>query len=248
MADPSSSPLASTSKLSNGKGVRRSIGFVDEPVVFTFSISDEGNAGPAPKLKPFGQPTRSILKLSAPLSPEPTKLPRQNTPLPEDALDNSTFLEYPVSVIINATSTLQQLIEAYNLLLARIKSSLPIGFGNGVEESNKPLFYPIKQQSQEFTEAIVRDLGRVLVDPRSCLGQSETPRVCSTPPKAPPGLPSPRNTPTKSPKKGGLTEEQVKYGRDVCLVTQTTLKFLGSVFALPAIYEVFSGTSSFYLL
>lgn len=50
---------------------------------------------------------------------------------------------------------------------------------------------------------------------------------------------APRETP--SPRKGGMSEEQVKFARDLSTVTNSVLKFLALVFQVREIYGCFSG-------
>jgi hypothetical protein len=51
-------------------------------------------------------------------------------------------------------------------------------------------------------------------------------------------LPSPKNSPGK---KQGMSAEQAKYARDLCTTTQAAIKLLMAMFALPAVYRIFSG-------
>jgi len=68
---------------------------------------------------------------------------------------------------------------------------------------------------------------------------AESPTVKST------VLPSPEKSPRK---KRGMTEEQVKFARDLCTTTHSVIKLLALVFTLPAVYRVFSGTTFLLIL
>jgi hypothetical protein len=87
----------------------------------------------------------------------------------------------------------------------------------------------------EFVDAVVRDLGRALIDP---MEGSDQPG-CSIP-EPPSALPSPEKSPRK--KRCGMDEEQAKSARDFATVSHAALKFLGLVFTLPAIRNLFDGS------
>lgn len=178
-------------------------------------------------------PTRSILKPSRPLLPIPTEKKRDITPLPDDGLANSTYLSWPVSVILNEMSTLRELTEAYSVLTSRIRSSVPPQFWVVQDAARHPLFNPLRRQSDALSSAIVRDLGRVFEDPFETFGLGQ-PSSSSFSPI--------RGKGTPSPKKGGMSEEQVKYARDLSTVSTATFRFLAMALTVPSIYEVFSGT------
>jgi len=84
-------------------------------------------------------------------------------------------------------------------------------------------------------DAIVRDLGRALVDPLSLCTAPEAEEEIVT--KCP--LPSPKSSPSK--KKDGMTAEQVKFARDLCTTCHSVIKALSAVLSSPAIYNVFEG-------
>lgn len=180
-------------------------------------------------LKPL--PTRSILKRPAQvLLALPEVNLREITPEPSDPLVDLTYLEYPVSRIIASDASLKSLIEAYNVLAARLRSTVT---GTTDADASWPLFQPLRKNADVIVECITRDLQRAFVDP-GCLEPEET---CDA---EPPSLPSPKSTPKK--KKKGMSAEQVKYARDLCTVTHSVIKLLAAVFSIPAIHRVFTGT------
>lgn len=181
--------------------------------------------------------TRSILKKvdwSSFLSVPPDTRQRRVTPEPTDILLDQDYLTRPVSQIIgvndpNSLESLEQLIEGYNVLAARLRS--------GVAESTDadaswPLFQPLGKNIDMFVDAVIRDLGRALVDPFSLPSLVEELET-----KTP--LPSPEKSPLK--KKGGMTEEQVKYARDLCTTCHSVIKALSVILSLPALYSLFEG-------
>jgi hypothetical protein len=178
-------------------------------------------------------PVRSILKqTSYPILP--LLFPendRQVTPEPGDPLSDLHYLDRPVNKILAQCSTLADLIEAYSVLTARLRAA--------VQESTDsscswPLFQPLRKNRAAFVNAVVRDLGRALVDPMEGRDQSD----CSTPePRS--SLPSPEKSPRK--KRCGMDEVQVKYARDLATVSHAVTKLLGLVFTLPAVYGLFDG-------
>ncbi|KAI0061493.1 hypothetical protein BV25DRAFT_1857413 [Artomyces pyxidatus] len=177
-------------------------------------------------------PARSILKRNPhPLLPLFIEKQREETPEPSDPLIDLHYLEWPVSKIIAGDASLRDLIEAYSVLAARLRAAV-CETTDG--DCSWPLFQPLRKNSVAFVDAVVRDLGRAIVDPLARATQTgDTP---STPVTAWTALPSP-----KSPKKrAGMTEDQVKHARDLCTTTHAVLKLLAFAFTVPAVYRVFT--------
>lgn len=109
---------------------------------------------------------------------------------------------------------------------SRIRDSVAAR-ANGVRaDSSRPLFRPLKKHAAAIADAVVRDLQRVLVDPWPA---SDFAKVG--------GLPSPGT----SPKKRGMSADQVKHARDLCTVSQAVIKFLNTVFNMEAVRALFDG-------
>ena len=183
---------------------------------------------------------RSILKKhqSIYLTPFDEDEPqREVTPEPSDPLCDLVYLEYPVSVITrpegaqNAAS-LRDLIEAYSVLTARLRACVT---GTTDVDASWPLFQPLRKQRHAFVSAVVRDLGKALVNPASGTEEEERERQQAQRVL----LPSPKNTPKK--KRDGMTAEQVKRARDLCTTSHAVIRLLSLVFTLPAICSIFSG-------
>src|SRR6266403_1184559 len=185
-------------------------------------------------------PARSILKqTSYPILP--LLFPeneRQVTPEPGDPLSDLHYLDRPVNKILAHRSTLLDLIEAYSVLTARLRAA--------VQESTDsncswPLFQPIRKRRLAFVDSVTRDLGRALVDPMDGDDHLGCPE-----PEPSLALPSPEKSPRK--RRCGMSEEQVKYARDLATVSHAVIKFLNLVFTLPAVYCLFDGSlSQFHL-
>ncbi|KAI0322414.1 hypothetical protein OF83DRAFT_803492 [Amylostereum chailletii] len=179
-------------------------------------------------------PTRSILK-KRPYSVLPLLMDdaREETPEPGDPLADLHYLEWPVSQIIAPNSSLRQLVEAYSILTARIRATVS---ETTDKDCSWPLFQPLRKHGSVFVEALVRDLGRAMTDPLD--GAPDSPVANhGSPASERTALPSP----VKSPKKRhGMSEEQVKYARDLCTTTHSVIKFLALIFTLPAVLELFS--------
>ncbi|TFK39036.1 hypothetical protein BDQ12DRAFT_88060 [Crucibulum laeve] len=172
-------------------------------------------------------PIKSILKKrDHVLLPLPEENQREETPEPSDPLVNLNYLEYPVSKIIALDASLRDLIEGYSVLAARIRSCV-----SGVTDADAswPLFQPLRKNSTVFVNAVVRDLGRALVDPLEGIAEEEGVAKFS--------LPSPKSSPKK--KKRGMSAEQVKYARDLCTTTHSVLKFLSAMLSFPAVFNIF---------
>ncbi|KAF8490777.1 hypothetical protein F5888DRAFT_1620590 [Russula emetica] len=176
-------------------------------------------------------PVRSILKqTSYPILPLLfSENERQVTPEPGDPLSDLHYLDRPVNKILAECSTLPDLIEAYSVLTARLRVAV-----QETTDSNCswPLFQPIRKRRLAFVDSVIRDLGRALVDPVEGDDQLGCPE-----PEPPSALPSPEKSPRK--RRCGMDEEQVKYARDLVTVSHAVIKFLGLVFALPAVYGLF---------
>ena len=185
-------------------------------------------------------PARSILKqTSYPILP--LLFPeneRQVTPEPGDPLSDLHYLDRPVNKILAQCSTLPDLIEAYCVLTARLRAAV-----QETTDSNCswPLFQPIRKRRLAFVNSVIRDLGRALIDPMD--GDDQLDYLERELPSA---LPSPEKSPRK--KRCGMSEEQVKYARDLATVSHAVIKFLGLIFTLPAVYGLFDGSlSQFHL-
>ena len=152
---------------------------------------------------------------------------REATPEPKDPLVNLEYLESPVARILAADAAIRDLIEAYNILSARLRASVS---DDTDVDASWPLFQPMRKHRDALTDAICRDLGRALEDPLPEEEPKEHVRA----------LPSPE----KSPKKRGMTAEQAKHARDLCTCAHAVLKLLTLVFALPCIYGIFEGDST----
>ena len=174
---------------------------------------------------------KSILKKSSQNSPSlaiPLVKQRDVTPEPNDALLDLHYLDHPVSQILAEhpdDKNLGQLIEGYNVLAARLRA----GVSSATDaDASWPLFQPLRKNTQAFVNAIVRDLGCAFIDPLAPFHMKEA------------FLPSPTKSPSK--KKGGMTEEQAKYARDLCTTTHSVIKLLSFMLSVSAVFNVFQGT------
>jgi hypothetical protein len=179
-------------------------------------------------------PRRSILKQTSYLI-LPLLFPeneREATPEPSSPLSDLHYLDSPVNKILAPRSTLPDLIEAYSVLTARLRAAVNESTDS---DCSWPLFQPLRKRRVEFVDAVVRDLGRALIDP---MEGSDQPGCLVPEPLSP--LPSPEKSPRK--KRCDMDEEQVKYARDLATVSHTAIKLLGLVFTLPAVYNLFDGS------
>ncbi|KAG6899592.1 hypothetical protein C0993_008858 [Termitomyces sp. T159_Od127] len=174
-------------------------------------------------------PAKSILKKCAQLAPWPEEKQREVTPEPSDPLVDFKYLVYPVKTIVDATDAteLRVLIEAYSILTARLRAAIT----GEMDDASWPLFQPLRKHREAFVEAVVRDLGKALVDPAAGEKEKEPVRVL---------LPSPSNTPVKKKKRDGMSAEQVKYARDLCTTSHAVIRLLSLIFTLPAMMSLFT--------
>ncbi|KAF9465816.1 hypothetical protein BDZ94DRAFT_1253254 [Collybia nuda] len=196
------------------------------------------------------RPAKSILKKRSPILIFPPAEPqREVTPEPNDPLVDLMYLEGPVAKILSATENLRELVEAYSVLAARLRTSV---VPSTDVDASWPLFQPLRKNKAAFVDAVVRDLARALVDPATVFPKTEPDHGDDTHEweeereKMAVLLPSPQNTPVKTPegekkkKKDGMTADQVKYARDLCTTCHSVLRLLGLVFTLPALQNVFT--------
>ena len=172
-------------------------------------------------------PAKSILrKLSSfPFTDLHQEVQREVTPEPDTPLFNSDYLSGPISRIIVMDASLKDLIQAYNILAARIRTAV---LGEAEIDSTLPLFDPLRSNQDLFTDAVVRDLGRAMIDPS--LQKENRPEV---------SLPSPRPSPSR--KRHGMTEDEVRYARDLATTTHSVVKLLALLSAAPPLCQLFSG-------
>ncbi|KAJ6621847.1 hypothetical protein B0H10DRAFT_2214900 [Mycena sp. CBHHK59/15] len=181
------------------------------------------------------RPTKSILKKpSEALLPLANVFQRETTPEPPHPKFDPNYLSSPVSQIVNPSASLEDLIRAYSVLAARIRTSITLTTD---ADASWPIFDPLRKHKVAFEVAIVRDLARCLVDPEMMPPSSEDMEEDECV-KEEPLLPSPKSSPKK--KKKGTTARKAKYGRDLCTTCHSVIKLLGVVFTLPAVCRVFS--------
>jgi len=165
---------------------------------------------------------------------------RQCTPEPAEILRNEGYLTRPLTQIFsvqdpNSSESLAALIEGYNVLAARLRSAITESTDG---DGDWPLFVPLRQNTEAFVDAVIRDLGRALVDPLSSspVPEEETFKFI---------LPSPEKSPTR--RKDGMTGEQVKYARDLCTTCHSAIRALSVILALPRFYKIFEGQHNTFL-
>ncbi|KAK7677755.1 hypothetical protein QCA50_019307 [Cerrena zonata] len=190
-------------------------------------------AVPASSLK--RRPSKSILKATSSFNlaiPFVEEEEREVTPEPSDPLVDLNYLDGPVSRILAPNASLRDLIEAYSILAARIRSSVSDSTDG---DASWPLFQPLRKNREAFVSALERDLGRALEDPVERPIINDTSDVEMV--REVPMLPSPKDSPRK---KRGMSAEQVKYARDLCTTCHSVIKLLGIIFTLPAVCSLFS--------
>ncbi|KAI0647951.1 hypothetical protein C8Q79DRAFT_1086869 [Trametes meyenii] len=186
-------------------------------------------------------PSRSILKKSvSPTTPLVDANTKESTPEPSDPLADLHYLEGPIARILASDASLRDLIEAYSILTARLRACIS---DNTDADASWPLFQPLRKQRDIFVEALVRDLRQVFNDPLE--GDPSSTDLFDSPRAEPSSLPSPLQSPKK---KRGMSEEQVKRARDLCGVCHAAMRLLSLVFALPALYQLFTEDELGYIL
>ncbi|KAJ6525284.1 hypothetical protein DFH09DRAFT_1416643 [Mycena vulgaris] len=187
-------------------------------------------------------PTKSILKKrSESLLPLVNAFERETTPEPSRPKFDPKYLSSPVATIVDSSASLDDLIRAYSVLAARIRANITLTTDS---DASLPLLAPLRRNRAALVEAIVRDLGRCLVDPETMKQSPEDieEEACLKEqpvlPPSPKSSPSPKGSPKK--KKKGTTAKKAKYGRDLCTTCHSVIKLLAVVFTLPAVSGLFT--------
>ncbi|KAG8746012.1 hypothetical protein FRC10_006351 [Ceratobasidium sp. 414] len=146
--------------------------------------------------------------------------------------------------------TLHDLAEAYALLLARLRlQAMTIGPDGAATETeitpDLPLLQPIQQYHSELAAALARDSARALLKPISFTAPtpyqlSDIDEWSSDYSSDVYGSSSPPSSPSGPTQKRGLTAAEVKYARDLSLVSQSAIRVLAVVFHEPAVSSHFT--------
>ncbi|CAE6395735.1 unnamed protein product [Rhizoctonia solani] len=209
-----------------------------------------------------------VTEVAAPEAP--LQHSRDMTPIPDDPLRCTTYLSSPVSTIVSSVTitpqpnridgeygdiygplpmSLHDIAEAYTLMLARMRlQAMAVGpDGNPTEAeitSDLPLLEPIRKYHAELAVALSRDVGRALIRPVSF---SPTPYHTeeindwsSDYSSDVFGSSSPPGSPSGPTQRRGLTAAEVKYARDLSLVSQSAIRVLAVIFHEPAISSHFT--------
>jgi hypothetical protein len=257
-----SSPIASRPCVSPFRPAPR------RAVLFSTKNSHFGHTPPGPPRRlpssaHISIPIRSILKRPSLLLPAasihssasdsssdsmdqaaPTeRLPRHTTPEPEDnPLQHKTLLVSPLRVLLasldpapDVTVTLKDIIEAWTVIFMRLRSRFP----NDMDEPEA--LKPFQSNLEPILTALERDIRRALVNP-----VQKTAIVASSSDEdgdAKSTLEEDDDTSLKPVKsiRGGLTEFEVTYARDLYMVCSAALKVVSLVFWVPQLYSMIEG-------
>lgn len=214
----------------------------------------------------IARPSRSILKRPSGLLPPasitsahhpssdstasevmPTeRSPRHTTPEPEDdPLRHETLVVSPLKVLVasldntpDTSITLKDIIEAWSVVFMRLRSRFP----SDVEEPDA--LRPFQANVEPLLLALERDIRRALVNPvsrnsntpeSSDFGDSDSVFSQGSDAETPKPL---------KPARGGLTEFEVTYARDLYMVCSAALKVVSLIFWVPQLYSLIEGTLS----
>lgn len=180
------------------------------------------------------------------------RVPRHTTPEPEtDPLRCDTLIVSPLKVLVASLEiqttptpetniTLKDIIEAWTVIFARLRSRFP----SDVEDPEA--LRPFQANLEAILTVLERDIRRALVDPVAKL------------PSTPAGSDGDDITPTQSddsdewvdedpsppvkPARGGLNEFEVVYARDLYMICSAALKVVSLIFWVPQLYGMIAGT------
>ncbi|KAF8761915.1 hypothetical protein RHS01_00819 [Rhizoctonia solani] len=209
-----------------------------------------------------------VLEAAAPEAPP--QHGREMTPMPDNPLHCATYLSSPVSTIVSSVTitpqpnridgeygetygplpmSLHDIAEAYALMLVRMRLQAmvvdPDGSPTETEiTSDLPLLEPIRKHHTELAIALSRDVGRALIRPASFSPSpyhaEEINDWSSDYSSDVFGSSSPPGSPLGPTQRRGLTAAEVKYARDLSLVSQSAIRVLAVIFHEPAISSHFT--------
>jgi hypothetical protein len=223
LTPPRSSPRDKESRVVASNGPR--VVWSEENSIHLLSPS---GSSPLAPISLNTEPRRSILKKpSLPILSTLDENQREVTPEPEDFKQDYRYLLSPIEKITAVTQSLSDLIEAYSVLAARLRTC----YSREEEpKSSWPLLRPIKDNADALAASMVRDLGRAAEDPIA-VEDDENRR---------PPLPSPRPSPQK---KRGMSADQVRNARDLCTTCHSVIRMLGIMLSESSLLELFTGMS-----
>ncbi|QRW05501.1 hypothetical protein RhiLY_04500 [Ceratobasidium sp. AG-Ba] len=210
-----------------------------------------------------------VITLEEEAPPVPKANKREMSPVPDDPLQCATYLSSPVATIVASASvdpspnpidmagvcgplpmSLHDLAEAYTLMLARLRLQAMTVGPDGVPTETEitpdlPLLQPIQKYHSQLATALARDVARALVKPVSFTAPApyqpnDLDEWSSDYSSDVYGSSSPPGSPSGPTQKRGLTAAEVKYARDLSLVSQSAIRVLAVVFHEPAVSSHFT--------
>jgi len=247
---PSSSPLKAhfASTPCGTPSTRRNISWTNSDIEHPHS--DTVNVPPASSDRKL--PNRSILKKTPSIVPM-QQLVRPPTPEPEDAVNDPHYLQSPVITLASSTHgdsdvSYADLREAYNLLAARVR----VKSDPSAVVATAPVFKPLHDYATELFTAIVRDLGRCMLDPLA------SPQISSLSAPSRSGYDSDvfdspcapmSSSPVREAKRRGMNDHEIRHARDLYTVCHGAMRLLSNMLCSPALCDIFTRkySSKFFL-
>ncbi|KIO29799.1 hypothetical protein M407DRAFT_21049 [Tulasnella calospora MUT 4182] len=185
-------------------------------------------------------PNKSILKSTSSVfsTAPPATATRDPTPEPEKPLETAEFLVTPIERLLSSLETdvdgqvipvsQHDLTEAYVTLGARLRTHFKVPADGSI-----PALAPLKENEEQLARIFVRDLTRASQEP-PVLTSSDEESLFDT---------EASSSDTETPKKRGVTAEQITYARDAFILTQSSIRTIAVILSTKAIYSVFSEVS-----
>lgn len=185
-------------------------------------------------------PHKSILKSTSSVfsAATPATATREPTPEPEKPLETAEFLVTPIKRLLSSLETdvdgqvipvsQHDLTEAYVTLGARLRTHFKVPAGDSI-----PALAPLKDNAEQLARIFVRDLTKASQEP-PVLTSSDEESLFDT---------EASSSDTETPKKRGVSAEQITYARDAFILTQSSIRTVAVILSTKAIYSAFSEVS-----
>jgi hypothetical protein len=193
-----------------------------ENIPIDLKLSDTHSTPPT---RPSTQPLKTTLNDSKfSVNMQPLLTTPEEHPASDGPMTSTTYLDSPLQTLLESIDdpesehvSLHDLTEAYNILSNKIRSQIRV-----ILEADQPLpaFRPLKQHAPQLTQSLRRDIRRALMDP------SSTPRKSSF-------------LENSLLSNSEMTEDEVKYARDLSSLCHHALCSLSLIFSVPAVYSIF---------
>ncbi|KAG8901141.1 hypothetical protein FRB99_005513 [Tulasnella sp. 403] len=202
-----------------------------------------------PSSRMLQPPTKSILKVPSAIflpSADPIPPPREQTPEPERPLEDADFLGTPIKCLVASLKDVEgrvisasqhDLTEAYVTLGNRLRAHF-----KGEVAGDVPALAVLRNNAEKLTEVFVRDLARPLQAPTLTSSDEESLTESDTP-QSDANSSAANSSDEPTPKRKGVSAQQVTFARDAFILTQTAIRTIAAILSTRVLFSAFSDVS-----